>query len=484
MRTKEMAAWYRHFDFILIDLFCMQAALAIAYSFRNGWSMIFEESYYSRMAVTLMILQLIVVFFCESYSGIMKRSHFEEFKQTLFFASEVLIAFIIFNYLAKFETDYSRMVIVIVWELGIIFSYLCREWRKKAIHKNSADQRNQKESMLILTDSKSVRTVMKKISEDGYHGIAPHGIILLDKNRTGEQIDGIPVVASAENAVEYLCQNWVDRVIEVCEKEERAAEDILRDCEEMGITVHRALPESFDNGWKKRVENIGGYTVITDSIEPAGPAEAALKRLADIVGGLAGCVITGILFLFAAPAIYINSPGPIFFSQTRIGKNGRKFKIYKFRSMYMDAEARKAELMKENKLGDGKMFKMDFDPRVIGNKILPDGTKKTGIGDFIRRTSLDEFPQFFNVLKGDMSVVGTRPPLVSETELYELHHYARLSIKPGITGLWQVSGRSDITDFEEVVRLDREYIDNWNVGMDIKILLKTVAVVLKKDGSM
>ena len=128
---------------------------------------------------------------------------------------------------------------------------------------------------------------MKKISEDGYNGIAPHGIILLDKNRTGEQIDGIPVVASAENAVEYLCQNWVDRVIEVCEKEERAAEDILRDCEEMGITVHRALPESFDNGWKKRVENIGGYTVITDSIEPAGPAEAALKRLADIVGGLA-----------------------------------------------------------------------------------------------------------------------------------------------------------------------------------------------------
>lgn len=313
MRTKEMAAWYRHFDFILIDLFCMQAALAIAYSFRNGWSMIFEESYYSRMAVTLMILQLIVVFFCESYSEIMKRSHFEEFKQTLFFASEVLIAFIIFNYLAKFETDYSRMVIVIVWELGIIFCYLCREWRKKAIHKNSADQRNQKESMLILTDSKSVRAAMKKISEDGYNGIAPHGIILLDKNRTGEQIDGIPVVASAENAVEYLCQNWVDRVIEVCEKEERAAEDILRDCEEMGITVHRALPESFDNGWKKRVENIGGYTVITDSIEPAGPAEAALKRLADIVGGLAGCVITGILFLFAAPAIYINSPGPIFF---------------------------------------------------------------------------------------------------------------------------------------------------------------------------
>ena len=140
--------------------------------------------------------------------------------------------------------------------------------------------------------------------------------------------------------------------------------------------------------------------------------------------------------------------------------------------------------MKDNKLGDGKMFKLDFDPRVIGNKILPDGTYKTGIGDFIRRTSLDEFPQFFNVLRGDMSIIGTRPPLISETNLYELRHRARLAIKPGITGMWQLSGRSDITNFEEVVRLDKEYITNWNIGLDIKILFKTVLVVFKKDGSM
>ena len=204
----------------------------------------------------------------------------------------------------------------------------------------------------------------------------------------------------------------------------------------------------------------------------------------DIFGGLAGCIFTGIITLFVGPAIYIASPGPIFFSQERVGKNGKKFKMYKFRSMYMDAEARKAELMKENKLGDGKMFKMDFDPRVIGNKVLPDGSHKTGVGDFIRRTSLDEFPQFFNVLKGDMSIVGTRPPLISETNLYEPHHKARLAIKPGITGMWQVSGRSDITDFEEVVRLDKEYIENWDIGLDVKILFKTVMVVVKKDGSM
>ena len=121
---------------------------------------------------------------------------------------------------------------------------------------------------------------------------------------------------------------------------------------------------------------------------------------------------------------------------------------------------------------------------VIGNRVLPDGTHKTGIGEFIRKTSIDEFPQFFNVLKGDMSIVGTRPPLPGEVSLYELHHRARLAIKPGITGLWQVSGRSDITDFEEVVDLDKQYINSWNIEMDIKILLKTVLVVFKRDGSV
>lgn len=204
----------------------------------------------------------------------------------------------------------------------------------------------------------------------------------------------------------------------------------------------------------------------------------------DIICGIIGCVFTLILCIFVGPAIYIASPGSIFFSQERVGKNGKKFKMYKFRSMYLDAEERKAELMKDNKLADGKMFKIDFDPRVIGNKIKPDGSHKTGIGEFIRKTSIDEFPQFFNVLKGDMSIVGTRPPLISETNLYEYQHFARLAIKPGITGMWQVSGRSEIIDFDEVVKLDKYYIENWNLGLDIKILFKTVLVVVCKKGAV
>ena len=207
------------------------------------------------------------------------------------------------------------------------------------------------------------------------------------------------------------------------------------------------------------------------------------KRILDILGGIVGCLITVILAIFVGPLIYFKSPGPIFFSQVRIGQNGRKFKIYKFRSMYMDAEARKKELMEKNKMS-GHMFKLDYDPRIIGSEKIGKDGKPKGIGNFIRSTSIDEFPQFWNVLKGDMSLVGTRPPTLDEWEKYEPHHRARMAIKPGITGMWQVSGRSDITDFEEVVKLDTQYIEEWNLGLDIKILLMTVIKVFKNDGAV
>jgi lipopolysaccharide/colanic/teichoic acid biosynthesis glycosyltransferase len=151
--------------------------------------------------------------------------------------------------------------------------------------------------------------------------------------------------------------------------------------------------------------------------------------------------------------------------------------------MYMDAEERKKELMEQNRVSGGMMFKMDFDPRIIGNKIV-DGKQVTGIGEKIRRASLDEFPQFFNVLKGDMSLVGTRPPTVDEWERYKPYHRGRMSTKPGITGLWQISGRSKIRDFNQVVQLDREYIENWSLKQDIYILVKTVWVVLLRKGAM
>lgn len=240
----------------------------------------------------------------------------------------------------------------------------------------------------------------------------------------------------------------------------------------MGITVHIKLARVADDSSNQIVEKLEGYTVLSTSINMVSAGQLIFKRTMDICGGLVGMLLTGIIFIFVAPIIYIKSPGPIFFKQVRIGKNGKKFNIYKFRSMYMDAEERKKELMAQNDIKDGMMFKMDNDPRII-----------KGIGNFIRDYSLDEFPQFWNVLIGDMSLVGTRPPTVDEWEKYEMHHRSRLAFKPGLTGMWQVSGRSNITDFEEVVRLDTEYIKKWSPGLDIMILFKTVAVVLGKVGS-
>lgn len=190
--------------------------------------------------------------------------------------------------------------------------------------------------------------------------------------------------------------------------------------------------------------------MLTTSINTISTGELFVKRLFDIIGGLVGCVLTGILFLFLAPAIKIQSPDRYSFPRSVWGKTERSLSCTSS-SMYTDAEERKAQLAAENRVTDGLMFKLDFDPRIIGCRQLPDGTVKKGIGNFIRDWSFDEFPQFWNVLKGDMSLVGTRPPTEDEWVRYELHHRSRLAIKPGITGMWQVSGRSNITDFEKVV---------------------------------
>ena len=267
--------------------------------------------------------------------------------------------------------------------------------------------------------------------------------------------------------------------------QEPGLENLYQKLIEMGLVVHIRL-EGLKQyvGERQTIEHIGNSTVLTYSLGSVTLGQAFAKRAMDILGGFVGCVLTGLLYLVIAPMIYINSPGPVFFAQTRVGRNGKKFKMYKFRSMSLDAEARKAEVAVACGLDGQMMFKFEEDPRIIGSKILPDGTYKKGIGNYIRDWSLDEFPQFFNVLKGDMSLVGTRPPTVDEWEKYEAHHRARLSIRPGITGLWQVSGRSKISDFEEVVELDRQYICDWSLWMDLKILLKTVKVVFRKDGAM
>ena len=273
-----------------------------------------------------------------------------------------------------------------------------------------------------------------------------------------------------KDMIEYATRSVVDEVFINLPSDLYRLEDLISQFEHMGIDVNVNINAlDFPTNGEKRIRNVAGFNIVTFSTRFYSYHHVLLKRLLDIVGALFGLLLCGIAAIFLVPQIKKDG-GPAIFSQDRVGKNGRIFKFYKFRSMAVDAEERKKELMAQNTMSDG-MFKVDNDPRI------------TPIGHFIRKTSLDELPQFWNVLKGDMSLVGTRPPTVDEYEKYTPEQKKRLSFKPGITGLWQVSGRSEITNFDDVVKLDVSYIDDWTIWSDIKILLKTFKVVLMKDGA-
>ena len=469
MYRKDTDGWLKHWDFILLDMICLQLAFVLAYGLSGYGFNPYQAMIYRNMSIYIEVADIAVLFLLGTLRNVLKRGYYREFLITAYQSIVMGAVSVLYLFLIQQGQMYSRLVMILTFLLYTLLAYITRILWKKFLQSRRKEVGNH--SLLIVTTEKMAARVIRNVQEQNYSRYMISGVVLLDCNLTGQKVSGIQVVASEENAAEYVCREWIDEVLVVTPEEIPYPDKLLEQFAETGVTVHLNQAKiNSESGKRQFVEKIGNYTVLTTSINYASSRQLFLKRLMDIAGGLVGCIFTVILFIFVAPTIYIASPGPIFFSQERVGKNGKKFKMYKFRSMYMDAEERKAELMKDNKLGDGKMFKLDFDPRVIGNKVLPDGTRKTGIGDFIRRTSIDEFPQFFNVLKGDMSIVGTRPPLISETNLYELHHRARLAIKPGITGMWQVSGRSDITDFEEVVRLDREYISNWNIGLDMKIL--------------
>ena len=484
MYRKSAQGWLKHWDFMCLDVICLQLAFILSCFTRLRLLNPYKESFYCTMAVGFILCQLVVTFFCQSYKDVLRRGYYIEFTKTVKHVGAVMLLSMFYLFVTQQSNAFSRIIFFITAIIYLGVSYIARLILKKLIISRNIKE-NTLSSMIVVSAADEVEQTLKKLLSRPVQNFAVTGIAVLDEGFQGTSIAGIPVIGDTETVKDYLCHEWVDEVFVKIPEKLPYPHKLINEIVLMGITVHLSINSSVELAahGKQFVERIGGYSVITSSINTATSKQMFYKRLMDIAGGLVGCILTLILTVIIGPMIYVKSPEPIFFSQVRIGKNGKKFKIYKFRSMYMDAEQRKAELMSQNKM-DGLMFKMDYDPRIIGCEKKDKNGNPKGIGNFIRKTSLDEFPQFWNVLKGDMSLVGTRPPTVDEWEQYELHHRSRMSIKPGITGMWQVSGRSDITDFEEVVRLDNEYIENWSVELDIKILLKTVFSVLKSEGSV
>ena len=285
--------------------------------------------------------------------------------------------------------------------------------------------------------------------------------------------DGIEYIGSVSELEKIIRKYNIDQVY-IMQKRERdivVIQQYIDLCIQMGVTCRVVVDIYRRRKSYSYNSSVGTYPVITYHTISLNNWELLVKRIFDIIFSVLAIIITSPVMLLTVVAIKLDSPGPALFKQVRVGKNGRHFKIWKFRSMYVDAEEMKHKLLSQNEVKDGMMFKMKNDPRI------------TRVGRVIRKLSIDELPQFFNVLSGSMSFVGTRPPTLDEVEKYQTNQWRRISIKPGITGMWQVSGRSNIKDFNEVVRLDVEYIDSWNLLLDFKLLLKTVSVVFAHTDS-
>nr|ADU03239.1 CPS16E [Streptococcus suis]ADV39937.1 CPS16E [Streptococcus suis]FAA01001.1 TPA: initial sugar transferase [Streptococcus suis] len=401
------------------------------------------------------------------YLDIERRGYLAEAEKTLAYSLIFVLLLTFISFMLEDEIEISRRGLIYFSVINFVLVYFlnCIIRHYKNIFLISVEQ--QKNTLLITTYER-FRWMRSLFESELLPTKYLAGVVILGEGADELQISA-PIIP-LEESVDFATHEVVDHVFINLPSENYDLKGLVSEFEILGIDVSVDI-NSFDFQAlrNKKIQQIGDHSIVTFSSNFYKPSHIFMKRLLDICGSILGLIFCGFVSIALVPLIRKDG-GPAIFIQKRVGKNGRIFKFYKFRSMYIDAEERKKDLLSQNQM-QGGMFKMDNDPRI------------TSIGQFIRKTSLDELPQFYNVLIGDMSLVGTRPPTVDEFEKYTPSQKRRLSFKPGITGLWQVSGRSNITDFDKGVKLDVAYIDNWTIWSDIKILLKTIKVVLLNEGS-
>ena len=413
----------------------------------------------------LMVVHVISYYISDYSKKFKYRSLAEELIQTIKYELVyLLLSVVVFPLLAP---DLSYLSIYnLIWIVGVntIFILVLNILIRK-VWKFLSRQKKYTQRILLVTTRARVERVLKQLSTYEY-GYVSAVCIVEDEPFEASNF----TVVTLDNLVTYATRSVVDQVVINLPSENFLIADFVSQFEMMGlpVAVNIAALEFVTNS-EKAIQRFGNSSVVNFSTTFYRSSDVALKRMMDIIGSLFGLVICGIVSIFLVPLIKKDG-GPAIFAQDRVGRNGRIFKFYKFRSMRVDAEEIKKDLMSQNQMKGG-MFKIENDPRV------------TKIGHFIRKTSLDELPQFWNVLKGDMSLVGTRPPTLDEYMKYTPEQKRRLSFKPGITGLWQISGRSNITNFDDVVKLDITYLDGWTIWKDIEILLKTIKVVFNRQGA-
>lgn len=453
----------------LMDALCITISMLVAGVLRFG-SGVANENIVLSMGVTFFAyLAVRAIFPDKNNLGIL--GYWNELLRVFKIHLSLFLATVAFLYISHQGSDISRLMLGYFYCVDLVLMYLGRLVLKLYLFKYYRDGTRSRR-MLVLTDSGQADDVIVSLRENLSWDFKVIGITVLDKNMTGQLIQFVPVVCDMDALIDYVKSHPVDEVfIRIDKKFPISMKKVVSQLESMGILVDVSIQVfDMDISTKKSINKVGNYDVVTFSSNTLTYQQLGLKRILDIIGAMFGILILALAFIVIGPFIKLDSPGPVFFKQTRVGKNGRYFQLYKFRSMYLDAEERKMDLMLHNQM-NGMMFKMKDDPRI------------TKVGKFIRKTSIDELPQFWNVLKGDMSLVGTRPPTLDEYQQYKPEYKTRLSLIPGLTGVWQVSGRNQMTDFESIVALDKSYIDNWSLKNDIKIIFQTIRVVFLGHGA-
>ncbi len=475
MYRKQRSGWMAQLDFKLLSVAVMLIMYFTALIPRDPFAL---RPYLSG-ALTLILTGMLFSITTDFYRNVLYRDGFRELLRSAVYMGVcegvALLQLIVFE---KKALDTPSIALFML--CSIFTDFLVKGFHKWLI-KQGLSTYNSKVGLVIISTDKYIEETLEHLKNHSFGQYTVDGIVMLDskKYRAGDEIGGYPVLCEVDELPTFVQRMWIDEVF-VNLPDRRLSPELIKQITDMGIAMHRVIDFNLDPHERKMVEQIAGYTCLTESVRIIQTSHYLAKRLIDIIGGLVGSLMTIVLTIILGPLIFFSDPGPIFFKQKRVGKGGRVFTMLKFRSMYKDAEERKAGLMSKNNIPDGKMFKIDNDPRVLGSG--PDGTRM-GIGRFIRKYSLDEFPQFFMVLKGDMSLVGTRPPTLDEWEKYGRSQRARMAIRPGLTGMWQASGRSDITDFDKVVELDMYYITHMSILLDLKLIIKTIKNILTGSGA-
>ena len=480
MYKRSFFGWTKHTDFILIDTLCLQISYFLAYLIRYHSLGVYVVNNgvttYSTTGIILFFLSIVVSIFFSTMHNVLSRGIWEEITHTFMQCALVTAIIVLLLYTDKSAERFSRTVLWITMGLYFVTSFITRLAYKQILlsHRRAV----KKHGILLVGDRKGIEKAVEAFRAHPEDGIDVRGVVVVgdtassDEQITGEKItdkqgaaeqtadnqtdtdktiSGYPIVATEADAALYIQKQWIDEVYIAVDDYTLLPTKLMEQCSEMAVTVHQQMFKVENVTGQQWFHRIAKQPVLTTSISIPKPRSIIIKRALDIIAGLFLSLAAGLVLLIVTPIIKKKSPGPVLLKHERVGQNGKRFFMYTIRTIYM--------------------------PSTSGREIDGKTDEKTGIipgvGQFLRRTRFEDLPKGFNVLLGSMSLVGTRAPSVEEWEQYEFRHRARLSCKPGITGLWQASGRAKTMSFEEATELDTEYIKNWNMGLDLQILFKT-----------